>query len=83
MRLRNVKNAKEIVSNSNYIINNPEEYKGNYKELFGNDKPLCLEIGMGKGDFIINMAKEYPDINFIGLEKYQSIIVRAIEKLEH
>ena len=82
MRLRNVKNAKEIVSNSKYIINNPKEYKGKYKEIFNNNKPICLEIGMGKGDFIINMALEHPDINFIGLEKYQSIIVRAIEKLE-
>lgn len=82
MRLRNVKNAKEIVSNSRYIINNPKEYKGKYKEIFNNNKPICLEIGMGKGDFIINMALEHPDINFIGLEKYQSIIVRAIEKLE-
>lgn len=82
MRLRNVKNAKEIVSNNKYIINNPKEYKGKYKEIFNNNKPICLEIGMGKGDFIINMALEHPDINFIGLEKYQSIIVRAIEKLE-
>ena len=82
MRLRNVKNAKEIVSNSKNVINNPKDYKGKYKELFGNNKPICLEIGMGKGDFIINMALEHPDINYIGLEKYQSIVVRAIEKLE-
>ena len=82
MRLRNVKNAKEIVSNSKYVIDNPKEYKGNYKEVFNNNNPICLEIGMGKGDFIINMALKYPDINFIGLEKYQSIVVRAIEKLE-
>ncbi len=82
MRLRNVKNAKEIVGNSKYVIDNPKEYKGNYKEVFNNNNPICLEIGMGKGDFIINMALKYPDINFIGLEKYQSIVVRAIEKLE-
>ena len=82
MRLRNVKNAKEMVGNSKYVIDNPKEYKGNYKEVFNNNNPICLEIGMGKGDFIINMALKYPDINFIGLEKYQSIVVRAIEKLE-
>ena len=82
MRLRNVKNAKKIVGNSKYVIDNPKEYKGNYKEVFNNNNPICLEIGMGKGDFIINMALKYPDINFIGLEKYQSIVVRAIEKLE-
>lgn len=82
MRLRNVKNAKEIVSNSKYVINNPKDYKGKYNELFNNNKPICLEIGMGKGDFIINMALQHPDINYIGLEKYQSIVVRAVEKLE-
>ena len=83
MRLRNVKNAKEIVNNSKYVINNPKEYRGSYNKIFNNSNPICLEIGMGKGDFIINMALKYPDINFIGLEKYQSIIVRAIEKLEN
>ncbi len=81
MRLRNVKNAKEIVGNSSYVINNPMEYKGKYNKLFNNGNPICLEIGMGKGDFIINMAIKYPNINFMGIEKYQSILVRAIEKL--
>ena len=81
MRLRNVKNAKNIVDNSKYVINNPEEYIGNYKTLFNNDNPINIEIGMGKGDFIIGMAKKYPNINFIGIEKYESVMVRAIEKL--
>ena len=83
MRLRNVRNAKEIVDNSDYVVHNPFEYKGKYKELFGNDNPIHLEVGMGKGDFIINMALKYPDINFIGLEKYESIVCRAIQKLEN
>lgn len=83
MRLRNVKDAKDIVSNSKYVINNPQEYKGSFSKLFNNSNPISLEIGMGKGDFIINMAIKYPDINFIGLEKYQSIIVRATQKLEN
>ena len=81
MRLRNVKNAVSIVENSKYVINNPEEYKGNFSSLFANNNPIHLEIGMGKGDFIINMAKTYPNINFIGMEKYESVMVRAIEKL--
>lgn len=80
MRLRNVKNAKEIVNNSNYVINNPEEYIGNYKNLFNNNNPINIEIGMGKGNFIIGMAEKYPNINFIGIEKYDSVIVRAIQK---
>ena len=81
MRLRNVKNAKVIVENSNYIINNPEEYIGKYKNIFNNNNPINIEIGMGKGDFIIGMAEKYPNINFIGIEKYESVMVRAIEKL--
>ena len=83
MRLRNVRNAKEIVDNSDYVVHNPFEYKGKYKELFGNENPIHLEVGMGKGDFIINMALKYPEINFIGLEKYESIVCRAIQKLEN
>lgn len=83
MRLRNVKNAKNIVDNSKYVINNPEEYKGKYQTLFNNHNPINIEIGMGKGDFIIGMAKKYPNINFIGIEKYESVMVRAIEKLEN
>jgi len=81
MRLRNVKNAKDIVNNSKYVINNPEEYIGKYKKLFKNENEIHIEIGMGKGDFIIGMAKKYPNINFIGIEKYESVMVRAIEKL--
>ena len=82
MRLRNVKGASEIIENSQYIIKNYKDYKGNYKRLFNNNNPINIEIGMGKGDFIIGMAKKYPDINFIGIEKYDSVIVRAIEKID-
>lgn len=83
MRLRNVKNAKEIVNNSNYVINNPEDYIGNYKKIFNNNNPINIEIGMGKGNFIIGMAEKYPNTNFIGIEKYESVMVRAIEKLNN
>lgn len=82
MRLRNVKNANSIVSNSSYTINNPESYKGNFKRFFNNENPIHVEIGMGKGNYIIGMAKKYPNINFIGIEKYESVMVRAIQKLE-
>ena len=82
MRLRNVKNAQEIIDNSKYTIEEPWEYKGKWDELFGNDNPIHVEIGMGKGNFIIDMATKNPDINFIGIEKYTSIACRAIEKLE-
>jgi len=82
MRLRNVKGASVIIENCPFIIKNYKEYKGNYKTLFNNNNPIHIEIGMGKGDFIIGMAKKYPEINFIGIEKFDSVIVRAIEKLD-
>lgn len=82
MRLRNVKGAKEIIEKSNYIVLEPSKYKNKFRELFGNDNPIYIEIGMGKGQFIINNALTYPNINFIGIEKFDSVIVRAIQKLE-
>lgn len=83
MRLRNVKGAKEIIDNSSYIIKNPIDYKGDYQKIFENNNPIHIEIGMGKGDFIIENAKKYPNINFIGIEKFDSVIVRAVQKLEN
>lgn len=81
MRLRNVKNAYQIVEDSKVVIKNPKENISNWKKVFGNDKPIKIEIGMGKGDFIIGQAKKNPDVNFIGIEKYESVMVRAIEKI--
>ena len=81
MRLRNVKNKKEIMDNSLYLIKNPCDYKGKWKELFGNDNPIYIEIGMGKGKFIIDNAIHYPNINFIGIEKYDSVIAKGLQKI--
>lgn len=83
MRLKNVKGAKEILENSDYIILDPYDYKGNYKSLFkNNNDKIEIEIGMGKGDFIINKAIQNPSINYIGIEKFDSVIVRAVQKLD-
>lgn len=82
MRLKKVKDAKERVENSKYYVNNPEEYKGKWNELFGNNNPIHIEIGMGKGNFIIGMAKEHKEINYIGIEMYDSVMVKAVEKLK-
>ena len=82
MRLKHVKGSKEKIASSPYIILNPEEYKGRYKEIFKNDNPIYVEIGMGKGKFIVENALQNPNINFIGIEKFDSVIVRAVEKLE-
>lgn len=82
MRLRKVKNAQNIIDESQYIIKKPEIYKGNYKNVFENDNPIYIEVGMGKGDFIIENALKNPEINFIGIEKFDSVMVRAVQKLE-
>lgn len=83
MRLKNIKGAKEIVEKSDYVIKNPESYQGNFKKIFDNNNQVHIEIGTGKGDFIINMAKTYPEINFIGIEKYESVLCKAVNKLEN
>lgn len=83
MRLRNVKGANEIINKSELVIDNYKEYKSKFKTIFKNNNPIHLEIGTGKGNFIINMAKTYPDINFIGIEKYDSVLVRALEKIDY
>ena len=80
MRLKNVKGANEIIIKGTYYVDDPYKYRGNWKDYFGNDKPIYVEIGMGKGDFIIENALRYKDINFIGIEKYDSVIVRAVQK---
>lgn len=81
MRLRKIKNASEIIDqNSDIILTNPTEYKGKWKGFFRNDNPIYVEIGMGKGKFILEHAKRNPNINYIGIEKEQSVIIRAVEK---
>jgi len=80
MRLKNVKGANEIIIKGTYYVDNPYLYRGCWNKYFNNDNPIYIEIGMGKGDFIIENARRYPNINFIGIEKYDSVIVRAIQK---
>ena len=81
MRLRNVKNKEEIMNNSSYLVKDCLDHKGSWHKLFGNDNPIYIEIGMGKGQFIINNALNYKDINFIGIEKYDSVIAKALKKV--
>ena len=76
-----IKNADKIVKNCPYVVNDPKNYKGKWQTLFKNKNPIYLELGMGRGDFIIDMAKTYPNINFIGLEAIDSQMVRAVENL--
>lgn len=81
MRLRNVKNKDQILSSSPFFIADGSLYKGKWHQLFGNDRPIYLEIGMGKGKFLIENAIRYPEINFIGIELYDSVLARALEKV--
>ena len=80
MRLKNVKGANEIIEKGTYYVKEPSIYKGKWNKVFKNTNPIYIEIGMGKGDFIIENAIRYPNINFIGIEKFDSVIVRAIQK---
>lgn len=81
MRQRNVKNKEEIMANSSYLIINGEEYKNKWSKLFGNNNPIHIEIGTGKGNFIINKAINNPNINYVGIEKFDSIIARCLQKI--
>ncbi|MCU7708733.1 tRNA (guanosine(46)-N7)-methyltransferase TrmB [Priestia sp. JV24] len=82
MRLRNKPWAKDkIAENPQYVVPNPAEYKGNWKEVFGSENPLHIEVGTGKGQFLVGMAKQNPHINYIGIEMYESVILSALERL--
>ena len=81
MRYNVIKDANNIINKSPYLVSNPDAYKNKWSSLFENNKPIHLELGMGRGEFIINMAKAYPNINFIGLELYDSQMVKAVDRL--
>lgn len=82
MRLRNITGSREIIADSDRCLETPLDMPGKWSELFGNENPIYVEVGMGKGRFIMDNAKAYPDINFIGIEKYSSVLLRGIQKLE-
>ena len=94
MRLRNIKGCREVIAASSYVIapDDPERIsfqdssdwavKGHWNEVFGNDHPLRIEIGMGKGAFLMELARRNPDVNYVGIEKYSSVLLRAVQKQE-
>ena len=84
MRLRNIPGSREAIASSNFVIHEDvmTEKKGHWNEVFGNSLPIYIEVGMGKGQFITRMASMHPDRNFIGIEKYSSVLIRALEKRE-
>lgn len=82
MRLRNIPAAAPAIAESEYCMKNAAELKGIWNRVFGNDSPIHIEIGMGKGRFIMELAAENPDINYIGMERYDSVLYRALQKME-
>lgn len=82
MRLRNIKGSRETIAASDRVIEIGKEYKGRWHEVFGNDNPIHIEVGMGKGKFIMTLAQMHPEINYIGIEKYSSVLLRALQKSE-
>lgn len=82
MRLRNIPGSDEIINSSEFAVNEPESCKGKWAEIFGNNNPVHIEVGMGKGRFIMQMAAGNPKINYIGIEMYSSVLLRAVEKAE-
>ncbi|MDO5416847.1 MAG: tRNA (guanosine(46)-N7)-methyltransferase TrmB [Lachnospiraceae bacterium] len=82
MRLRHIRGAEESIAASPYVVQNPEEEKGRWAERFGNANPIEIEVGMGKGRFIMELAQKHPDRNYIGIERYSSVLLRGLEKRE-
>ncbi len=82
MRLRNITGSREVIADSRYVIHEEDWKPGSWHDIFGNDHPIRIEIGMGKGQFIHALAKLHPEINYVGIEKYSSVLLRAIQKME-
>ena len=80
MRLRHIRGAEETIAESPYVIQEPKLHKGSWNQVFGNDNPIQIEVGMGKGRFIMELAQQNPDINYIGIERYSSVLLRGLQK---
>ncbi|MCI9153087.1 tRNA (guanosine(46)-N7)-methyltransferase TrmB [Lachnospiraceae bacterium] len=82
MRLRNIPCADSVVQSHGAVIMDAKSQRGGWKQVFGNDRPIRIEIGMGKGQFLLQMAAEHPEVNYIGMERYSSVLLRALEKYD-
>lgn len=81
MRLRHIPGSEEAIAQSPYVIQDGASWKGRWNQVFGNQNPLEIEVGMGKGRFIMEMARRHPDRNFVGIERYSSVLLRGLQKL--
>ena len=82
MRLRNIPRAESVLSEHDKVVKDEKTYRGNWGQVFGNSNPIHIEIGMGKGQFLLKLAGRNPQINYIGIERYSSVLLRAVEKYE-
>ena len=82
MRLRHIPGAEKQIEESTFVIQEPEQKKGCWAEVFGNENPIHIEVGMGKGKFLMELAQQNPDINYVGIEMYSSVLLKAIQKRE-
>ena len=83
MRLRNIPRAEGVLKECSQVIETPEEFRGHWaSDVFQNDYPVHIEIGMGKGRFLMALAQKNPQINYIGIERYSSVLLRALQKME-
>ena len=82
MRLRNIPRAEGVLEACKEVVKNPQDLHGSWSQEFGNDQPLHIEIGMGKGQFLLTLATRNPQINYIGIERYSSVLLRAVEKYQ-
>lgn len=82
MRLRNISGSKDLIAQSSMVVHEPKQHKGSWHKVFENDHPIRIEVGMGKGKFIYQLAKQNPQVNYIGIEKYSSVLLRALQKME-
>ena len=88
MRLRHIKGAEETIASNRFVIQEPEAVKGHWQDYFAklrgesSHHHLHIEVGMGKGRFLMDMAEAHPDINYIGIEMYSSVLLRGLQKME-
>ena len=82
MRLRNIPGAKDAILENRYVVQEPKTQKGKWNQCFLKEQPVHIEVGMGKGRFLMDMARLHPDINYVGIEMYDSVLLRALQKRE-
>lgn len=82
MRLKNIPGAREKIAESEFVVHNPKDWKGKWKEFWNNNGKIHIEVGMGKGRFLMEMAAKNKDVNYIGIEMYSSVLLRAVQKME-